>query len=60
MSVTVRFAPSPTGRLHAGNIRTALLNWMFAQQREGGFCCVSTTPTASVPPRSLPTAFAKT
>ena len=35
MSVTVRFAPSPTGRLHAGNIRTALLNWMFAQQRGG-------------------------
>ena len=37
MSVTVRFAPSPTGRIHAGNIRTALLNWMFAQQREGRF-----------------------
>src|SRR5688572_25378976 len=35
MSVTVRFAPSPTGRLHAGNIRTALLNWMFARQKEG-------------------------
>ena len=35
MSVAVRFAPSPTGRLHAGNIRTALLNWMFAQQRGG-------------------------
>ena len=37
MTVTVRFAPSPTGRIHAGNIRTALLNWMFAQQREGRF-----------------------
>jgi glutamyl-tRNA synthetase len=35
MSVTVRFAPSPTGRIHAGNIRTALLNWMFARQRGG-------------------------
>ena len=35
MTVTVRFAPSPTGRIHAGNFRTALLNWMFAQQREG-------------------------
>ena len=35
MAVTVRFAPSPTGRLHAGNIRTALLNWMFARQRGG-------------------------
>jgi glutamyl-tRNA synthetase len=35
MSVRVRFAPSPTGRIHAGNIRTALLNWMFARQRSG-------------------------
>ena len=31
MTVTVRFAPSPTGRLHAGNIRTALINWMLAR-----------------------------
>lgn len=37
MSVTVRFAPSPTGRLHAGNVRTALINWMFARQRGGRF-----------------------
>ena len=35
MSVTVRFAPSPTGRLHAGNIRTALLNWLFARKTGG-------------------------
>src|SRR4029078_5846360 len=35
MSVTVRFAPSPTGRLHAGNIRTALLNYLFARKMEG-------------------------
>ncbi len=27
----VRFAPSPTGRLHIGNIRTAMFNWLFAQ-----------------------------
>ena len=26
----VRFAPSPTGRIHIGNARTALLNWLFA------------------------------
>src|SRR5271155_2736325 len=32
---TVRFAPSPTGRIHIGNARTALLNWLFAL-REGG------------------------
>ena len=37
MSVTTRFAPSPTGRLHVGNIRTALLNWLFAVQAGGRF-----------------------
>ncbi|MCV0382888.1 MAG: glutamate--tRNA ligase [Erythrobacter sp.] len=36
MTVT-RFAPSPTGRLHVGNIRTALHNWMLAQQAGGRF-----------------------
>jgi glutamyl-tRNA synthetase len=35
--VVVRFAPSPTGRLHIGNARTALLNWLFAQARGGRF-----------------------
>jgi len=33
----VRFAPSPTGRLHIGNIRTALYNWLFAKQQDGQF-----------------------
>ena len=37
MSVTVRFAPSPTGRLHAGNIRTALINYLFARKQGGNF-----------------------
>ncbi len=37
MSVTVRFAPSPTGRIHIGNARTALFNWLFARQRGGTF-----------------------
>jgi glutamyl-tRNA synthetase len=37
MTVTTRFAPSPTGRLHVGNIRTALHNWLFARQRGGRF-----------------------
>ena len=32
-----RFAPSPTGRLHVGNIRTALHNWMLAQKSGGEF-----------------------
>ncbi|HVY57371.1 MAG TPA: glutamate--tRNA ligase [Xanthobacteraceae bacterium] len=33
----VRFAPSPTGRLHIGNARTALFNWLFAKARGGTF-----------------------
>ncbi len=37
MSVRVRFAPSPTGHLHVGNVRTALYNWLFARQNEGVF-----------------------
>ncbi len=32
-----RFAPSPTGRLHVGNIRTALHNWLYARQQGGCF-----------------------
>ena len=34
---TVRFAPSPTGRIHIGNARTALLNWLFALRERGRF-----------------------
>src|SRR5258707_1362436 len=37
MAVTVRFAPSPTRRLHVGNIRTAILNWLFARSSGGTF-----------------------
>ncbi len=37
MTVTVRFAPSPTGLLHVGNARTALLNWLFAKKLGGKF-----------------------
>ena len=36
MTVT-RFAPSPTGNLHIGNIRTAILNWLFARSTGGRF-----------------------
>lgn len=35
MTVSVRFAPSPTGLLHVGNARMALVNWLYAQ-RHGG------------------------
>lgn len=34
---TVRFAPSPTGRIHLGNLRPALINWLFARARSGQF-----------------------
>ena len=37
MTVTVRFAPSPTGLLHVGNARTALLNFLFARKNGGKF-----------------------
>lgn len=37
MTVKVRFAPSPTGRLHVGNVRTALVNWLFAKGQGGQF-----------------------
>lgn len=37
MTVTVRFAPSPTGLIHIGNARTALLNALFAQRAGGTF-----------------------
>ncbi len=35
--VRVRFAPSPTGVLHIGGVRTALFNWLFARQQKGVF-----------------------
>jgi glutamyl-tRNA synthetase len=37
MTSTVRFAPSPTGLIHIGNARTALLNWLFTLTRDGDF-----------------------
>jgi glutamyl-tRNA synthetase len=37
MTVVARFAPSPTGRLHVGNIRTALHNYLFARKNGGKF-----------------------
>ena len=37
MTVITRFAPSPTGHLHVGNIRAALHNWLFAQKSGGQF-----------------------
>ena len=35
--VRVRFAPSPTGKLHIGGARTAIYNWAFARANSGTF-----------------------
>jgi glutamyl-tRNA synthetase len=37
LTILVRFAPSPTGLLHVGNARTAMLNWLFARKHHGRF-----------------------
>src|SRR5918999_6523039 len=37
MAVRVRMAPSPTGKLHIGTVRTALFNWLFARHEGGEF-----------------------
>ncbi len=35
--VATRFAPSPTGPLHIGSVRTALFNWLFSKNNNGKF-----------------------
>lgn len=37
MNVVVRFAPSPTGFIHIGGMRVALINWLFAKKHDGKF-----------------------
>ena len=37
MTIRVRFAPSPTGFMHLGNVRAALMNFLFARQKKGTF-----------------------
>src|SRR5438046_2357695 len=37
LTVRVRFAPSPTGHLHVGGVRTAIFNWLFAKRHGGTF-----------------------
>ncbi|MEQ8826088.1 MAG: glutamate--tRNA ligase [Filomicrobium sp.] len=37
MAPLVRFAPSPTGHIHIGNVRTAILNWLYARKEGGRF-----------------------
>ena len=37
MTLTTRFAPSPTGYLHVGGARTALYSWLYAKKNGGDF-----------------------
>ncbi len=37
MTILTRFAPSPTGKIHVGNARTALFCWLFAKAQNGQF-----------------------
>lgn len=50
--VRVRFAPSPTGLMHLGNVRTALMNYLFARQKNGAFILriEDTDPSRNVDP----------
>jgi glutamyl-tRNA synthetase len=53
-AVRVRFAPSPTGYLHIGGVRTALFNWLYARRHGGAFVLrVDDTDTGRNDPRAL-------
>src|ERR1043166_448163 len=56
MNVRVRFAPSPTGFLHIGSVRTALFNWLYARHTGGKFVLrIEDTDVARNTPESLRT-----
>ncbi len=58
MNVRVRFAPSPTGFLHIGSVRTAFFNWLYARHTGGTFVLrVEDTDVARNTPESLHTIF---
>jgi glutamyl-tRNA synthetase len=58
MNVRVRFAPSPTGFLHIGSVRTALFNWLYARHTGGTFVLrIEDTDTARNTEQSLKTIF---
>ena len=39
MTIVTRFAPSPTGMLHIGGVRTALFSWLYARRHGGNASC---------------------
>ena len=55
MTVRVRFAPSPTGEPHIGNVRTVVFNWLFARQMRGQFILrIEDTDRARYQPETIP------
>ena len=47
--VVTRFAPSPTGLLHIGGVRTALFSWLYARRMQASSSCAWRTRIWSVP-----------
>ncbi|MCX7681081.1 MAG: glutamate--tRNA ligase [Anaerolineae bacterium] len=58
MTVRVRFAPSPTGKLHIGSVRTVVFNWLFARKMSGRFILrIEDTDRTRYHPESLVSIF---
>jgi len=58
MTVRVRFAPSPTGKLHIGNVRTVVFVWLFARKTGGRFILrIEDTDRKRYRPESIPIAI---
>ena len=54
MTVRVRFAPSPTGKLHVGSVRTTFFGWLFARKMGGQFILrIEDTDQSRYDPESL-------
>ncbi len=58
--VTGRFAPSPSGRLHLGNLASSLLAWLSAKNQGGRIVCVSRIWTPNAAPANTQTCWNKT
>jgi glutamyl-tRNA synthetase len=55
MTVRVRFAPSPTGKLHVGSVRTVIFGWLFARKMGGQFILrIEDTDQARYEPDAIP------
>ncbi|GAO30621.1 glutamyl-tRNA synthetase [Geofilum rubicundum JCM 15548] len=56
--IRVRFAPSPTGPLHIGGVRTALFNYLFAKKQGGTFILrIEDTDSTALCPGQKPTSM---